>query len=79
MYNCSNYYNYKKYRQYISCTQSHISLSLKYLCMCVYILRKNNMNTYEMLSLCDGIIKYFLLVYTFFYTDKILPLIKKKQ
>lgn len=54
-------------------------LSLKYLCMCVYILRKNNMNTYEMLSLCEGIIKYFLLLYTFFYTDKILPLIKKNN
>lgn len=58
-------------------TRPYLSL-FKYLFMCVCILRKNNVNTYEMLSLCYGVIKYFLFVYTFFYTDKILPYNQEK-
>ena len=31
----NNYYSYKKCKQYSSCTQGRISLSLKYLCVFV--------------------------------------------
>ena len=58
-------------------TRPYLSL-FKYLFMCVCILRKNNVNTYEMLSLCYGVIKYFLFVYTFILIKYCL-IIKKKQ